>query len=240
MKTIRLYITLTFLGVIISSCSEDTVRVNDLVTYKDIYLTDYSSVKIANGFTAYITFSNTEESIKIEANENLHKHIIATKKNNKLVIRLKNSFKIKGKKTLKVHITTKSIKNFNVIADSQIYLKNTLIEDHVKIKITADSYFYGKMDVDYLELKMAADANAELFGFVNILKANLSADATLSGYGLQVEDLKLKMAADCNASATVTKTIDIEAFGDCTLSYKGNATIIHEKIKADSRLIKVK
>ena len=70
MKTSRLYILLILSGFILSSCSVDTIRVdaNDEVTYRNVYITDYSSIEIANGFTAYITFSNTEESIKIETN----------------------------------------------------------------------------------------------------------------------------------------------------------------------------
>ena len=242
MKTNRLYIILTLLGLLIlSSCSIDTIRVNadDFVTSRDVNITDYSSVEIANGFTAYITFSDTEESIKVEANENLHDYIIATKKNNRLVIRVKNNLRIKGKETLNVYITTKSINSFIATADSQIYLENALIEDDVEIKITADSFFSGQVDIDYLDLKATADVNVDLFGSVNILKANLSADAKLSGYDLKIEDLKIKMAADCNANVTVTKTIDIEAVADCTLRYKGNATIIHENLKADSEVIKI-
>ncbi|GAA3608134.1 DUF2807 domain-containing protein [Flavivirga amylovorans] len=241
MKTNRLYITLTIIGFILSSCTVDTIRVNanDTVTYRDIDIINYTSVEIANGFTAYITFSDTEESIKVEANENLHDYIIATQKNNRLVIRLKNNIRIKGKETLNVYITTKPINDFIVTADSQIYFENTLVEDDVKIKVTADSFFSGEIEADYLEFDAAADANADLSGYVNIMKAKLSGDAKLSGYDLQIEDLKMKMTADCNANITVTKTIDIEAIEDCTLRYKGNATIIRENLKEDSRIIKI-
>ncbi|MDO5971441.1 DUF2807 domain-containing protein [Flavivirga aquimarina] len=238
----RLYVVLVFIGLLgLSSCSIDTIRVDgdDIVTSRDVDITNYSSIKIANGFTAYITFSNTEESIKVEANENLHDYIIATKNNNELIIRFKKNLIIKGKETLDVYITTKSINNFTVTADSQIYLESTLVEDNVKIKITADSFFSGDLDIDYLDLEATADASADLFGNVNILNANLSADAKLSSYDLQVNDLKMKMVADCNANITVNNTIDIEAIADCTLRYKGDATIIYENVKADSRVIKV-
>ncbi|TGV01534.1 head GIN domain-containing protein [Flavivirga rizhaonensis] len=241
MKTSRLYILLILSGFIISSCSVDTIRVdaNDEVTYRNVYITDYSSIEIANGFTAYITFSDTEESIKIEANENLHDHIITSKRDDELIVRLRNNLNIRGRETLNVYITTKYINNFTATADSQIYLENTLIEDNAKIKITADSFFSGHVDANYLELKSTADSNVDLSGSVNILNAYLSADARLSGYDLEVEDLKIKMTADCNANLTVNKTIDVEAVADCTLRYKGNATIIHESLKADSRVIKI-
>ncbi|WP_303317590.1 head GIN domain-containing protein [Flavivirga abyssicola] len=241
MKTNRLYILLILLGFIISSCSVDTIRVDadDEVIYRNVYITDYSSIEIANGFTAYITFSDTEESIRIEANENLHDHIITSKRDDELIVRLRNHLNIRGRETLNVYITTKYINNFTATADSQIYLENTLIEDNAKIKVTADSFFSGHVDANYLELKTTADSNVDLSGSVNILNTYLSADAKLSSYDLEVEDLKIKMSADCNANLTVNKTIDIEAVADCTLRYKGNATVIYESLKADSRLIRI-
>jgi transcriptional antiterminator Rof (Rho-off) len=241
MKTNRLYTLLALLILLISSCSVDTIDVtnDDLVTYRTVNITDYDAVEIANAFEAYITFSDTEESIEIEANENLHNYIIAKKDNNKLVVRLKNNINVRGQETLKVHITTKSIKDFSVAADSKIILENALIEDNAKIKVSADSYFSGEVHVDYLEFRASADAKADLYGSVGLLNANMSADAKLSDYDLHVDDLKMKMSADCDANITVSNTIDIEAIADCTLSFKGNATVTHQKLTADSRIKKM-
>lgn len=241
MKTNRLYKLIAIFSIILSSCSVDNIRVtnNDVVTLRTVNITDFNAVEIANGFNAYITFSDSEESIEIEANDNLHDFIIARKEDNKLVVRIKNNVKIKGKETLKVYITTKSITDFYVAADSKIVLENTLIEDSAKIKVTADSFFSGEILAEYIELKVSADAKADLYGNVGILNANLSADASLSDFGLHVEDLKMKMAADSDANITVTNTIDIEATADCTLRYKGDATIIYQKLTADSRVKKM-
>lgn len=241
MKTNRLYIVITLLALIISSCSVDTIKVtsNDVVTYRTINITDYSALEIASNFNAYITFSDTEESIEIEANDNLHDYIIATKKGDKLEVRLRNNLSIRGQETLNVYITTKSITDFSVAADSNIYLENALVEDDVKIKVTADSFFSGEIYAGYLELKVSADARADLYGNIGLLNANLSADAELTGYDLEVEGLKIKMAADCDTDVTVTNTIDIEATADCTLRYKGDATIIYQKLTADSRIKKM-
>ncbi len=241
MKTNRIYILIALFTLIISSCSLDTIRVtnNDAVTYRTLNITDFNAIEIANSFNAYITFSDTEESIEIEANDNLHDYIIARKENNKLVVHIKNNVKIKGRETLNIYITTKSITDFSVAADSKIILQNALIKDNAKIRVTADSFFSGEVHVDHLELKAFADAKADLSGIIGLLNANLSADAQLVDYDLQVEDLKMKMAADCDANITVTNTIDIEATADCTLRYKGNATIIHQKLTADSRIKKI-
>ncbi|MFI1773716.1 GIN domain-containing protein [Thalassobellus citreus] len=241
MKTNRLLSIIAIIGLTLNSCSVDSIRVsaNDTITYKNIPVSDYNAIEISNDFNAYVTFSETEESIEIEANENLQSLVVATIKNNKLTVKLKNNIHIKGSATLNVYITTNSITDFKVAADSKIYLENALVEDDVKIQVTADSFFSGEVDIYNLELKLAADAKADLYGSVSQLKTNLSADAKLSDYDLVVEDLIIDMAADCDANITVTNTIDIDATADCVLRYKGNADIIHQHLTADSRIKKM-
>ncbi|MFI1744021.1 GIN domain-containing protein [Thalassobellus sediminis] len=241
MKTNRLVIIIAIIVLTLNSCSVDSIRVsvNDTITYKDIPVSEYNTLEISNNFKAFVTFSDTEESIKIETNENLQDLVIATIKNNKLTVKLKNNIHINGSATLNVYITTKSITEFKVAADSKIYLENTLVEDDVNIQVTADSFFSGEVDINNLELKLSADAKADLYGSTSLLKTNLSADAKLSDYDLVVEDLIIDMAADCDANITVTNTIDIDATADCVLRYKGNADIIRKHLTANSRIKKM-
>ena len=242
MKTNRNHIVLIALAFILSSCSVETIRVsaNDSIITKEISTSNYSAIEIANSFNAYVTFSDTEELVIVESNENLDEFVIAKVKDGKLIVRLMNNINIKGQETLNVYITTKSITDFRVTANSNIYLKNTLTTDNAKIKVTADSFFSGEVEVVDLQLTIEADAKADLYGHANHLDARLSADAKLSDYDFNVDDLKLKMTADCETDITVNNTISIEAIADCRLRYKGDAAaIVHKDLRADSRIIKV-
>ena len=241
MKTNRYYILLIVLALTLTSCHTENINVspNDTIVFIDIPVEDYNTMEIANSFDAYVRFSDTEESIRIEANSSLQHLINATIKNNKLTVKLKNNVNIKGSPTLVVYINAASIDNFKVAADSKITLENTLVSNESTINISADSYFTGEVNVDKLNLKAAADARADLYGTVDYLNADLSADVRVSDYDLIVNDLKLKMVADCDTELTVNNSIHIDATADCVLKYKGNAAIIHQHLKADSRIIKM-
>lgn len=241
MKTNRLLSIITIIVLTFSSCSVDSIRINsdDEVTTKTINITDFNSVEIANDMNAYITFSDTEEYIEIEANENLHNYIIAKKDGDKLIIKLKNNINIRGHKTLNVYITTKQIDKFKALADTKIYLQNALITNSAEITVSADSYFTGEVDVNYLKIIASTDAKVDLYGNANTLNAKLSADAKLEDYDLIINNLKIDMAADCDANLTVLETIDIDAAADCVLRYKGDAVITHQYLRADSKIIKV-
>ncbi|MEP1488377.1 MAG: DUF2807 domain-containing protein [Algibacter sp.] len=241
MKTNRLVLIITSISLIFSSCSIDAIRVtsDDEITFKTIDITDFNTIEIANDMNAYITFSDTEEHIEIEANENLHKYITAKKEGDKLIVKLKNNLNIRGAETLNVYITTNQIDAFKALADAKIYLQNTLITNSAEITVSADSYFTGEVDVNYLKVAAFADAKVDVYGYVNTLSTKLSADAKLEGYDLIVNNLKIDMAADCDANLTVLETIDIDAAADCVLRYKGDAIIIHQNLRVDSKIIKV-
>ncbi|WP_136481040.1 GIN domain-containing protein [Cognatitamlana onchidii] len=241
MKTNRHYIVLIVISFFLCSCHEENIGVypDDSISFKDIVVENYHSIEIANNVSAFITFSDTEESITIESNSNLQDLIVAKIANNTLTVKLKNNIHLKSTPTLNVYITTKSIENIKAAADSNIKLENTWIANEAHINITADSNFTGPIDVNTLNLKATADAQADLYGDVNYLDAFLSADAALIDYDLKVHDLKLKMTADCVANLTVSHTISIDAVADCTLNYRGHASIIHKRLKADSKIRKM-
>ncbi|MBU3822209.1 DUF2807 domain-containing protein [Flavobacteriaceae bacterium XHP0103] len=241
MKLNKIYTALFILAITLFSCSIDSINVrgNDVTTFSNLDYTGFTGLEVSGGFKVYVTFSETEESVQIEANENLHQFIETSLVNNSLVVKLKNNINIKGQPTLNIYITTKSINEFSAIADTNIYLENTLIADNVKINISSDSAFSGELFANTLNLKAMADANADLKGSINKLNADLTADAKLLSYNLNVKDLKLNMVADCDAFLTVTNTIDVDASADCLLRYKGDAVITYQHLTADSRIEKI-
>jgi len=239
MKTNNIYIALITLIISLTSCSVDTIRIssNDPITYRDIRnIDDYSKIEIANDINAYITFSDTEESIEIEATDVLQDHISATIENNKLNIKFKGSINYRGNATLNVYIKTKSIIDFKASSDSKIYLENVLAENNTKISVSSDAYFTGEVDVDNLEISASSDANVDLYGYVNTLDAHIASDAKLSDYDLEVSHLEINMSSDAKAYLTVTETMDINDYSDAALYYKGNAVITDINLNSDAKV----
>ncbi len=229
MKHLKSFILLTFISsVILSSCSVDY----STVTFKEVPVNDYSSVKIDDGITTYITFSDTEESIEIEANEYLQSTVEVTIENGLLDIKRNDSNAIEDNETLNVHITTKSITHIS--GSSTVHLKNTLVADYLKI---SGGSFNGDIDVNNLDINIIKNAN--ISGSAKKVTVNLFAESKIQGYNLEVDDLKIEMLALCEANMTVNNTIDIEAKKDCIFRYKGNADVVREVLGENSQLIKI-
>ncbi|MBJ6369239.1 GIN domain-containing protein [Snuella sedimenti] len=236
------YIILCFTIAIINACSIDSINVSgsNIITTKSINASNFSDLEVNGNFNVYVKFSDTETSLEIEANSNLHKYIITTVENNKLYIRLKDNIFIDGNSTLNVYITTKSITDFTAVGNSNMHLQNLLIEDNAKVNLLGNCQFLGEVAINNkLQIEASGDATVNLFGNAHILEADLAVNTTLLNYDLQVEHLKLKMFADCMANITVNSSISIDATVDCTLYYKGNATILNKDLSINSKLIKI-
>jgi hypothetical protein len=230
----------TALCLLFFSCSVDKIiGVSDEITTKHIYVSNFTRLEVSDDFNAYIIFSDTEESVKIEANENLHRHIIIENDGGRLNIRFKNNLNVIGRETLNVFITTKRINDFRANGDSKITLNNLLTDSSIKIRVTGDSYFYGEIDANNLELIVLGDSKADLYGYAKNLDADLAGDSSLIDYDLTVENLKIKLSGDSDAYLTATESIEIDASGDSSLHYKGGAIITYQHLTGDSKIVKL-
>lgn len=226
-------------SLLLSSCTIDRIlSVSDHVTTKHVHTSSFTKLEVSNGFNTYITFSDSEERVEIEANENLHQYVAIKNNEGKLTIRIKDNFKFIGEKTLNLYITTAKISDFNAHNDTKISLDNLLVGNNIKISLSDDSSFYGEIDVDNLELRVHRDSKVDLYGNVNNLDADLSEDSSLTDYDLTVRDLTIELSDDSKAYLTVTDYIDIDAHRDSYLYYKGDAVITHEHITGGSKIRK--
>lgn len=236
----KLILISTTLSLLFFSCTVDhIIGISDDVTTKHIHVSNFTRLEVSNDFNAYITFSDTEESVEIEANDNLHRHIIVENDGGRLIIRLKNNLNVIGRETLNVYITTRKINDFRVNGDSRITLNNLLSDSSIKIRATGDSYFYGEIDTNNLDLIILGDSKADLYGYVKNLDADLAGDSSLIDYNLTVENLKVKLSGDSDAYLTITKSIEIDASGDSSLHYKGDAIVTHQHLTGDSKIVKL-
>lgn len=238
MKKIAIYTLLLVLIISQISCISESIRVSGEVSTISYAFSDYDALEISNDFNAFIKFSDTEEKIEVEANDNLHQHIIIKMINGKLSIKLKNLINVRGKEVLNLYITTRKIIDFKASGDSNITLENELISPNINIEVTGDSNFAGAITTSNLKILARGDSKVDVYGNADDLNAILQGDSKLDDYDLLVKDLKIKLSGDSTAHLSVSESIDVDASGDSYLYYKGEATIIFERLTGGSRIIK--
>jgi len=236
MKIQKIIIALVLTVGFLTSCNHDSIRASDEVNSLNYSIPDYSRIKVSNAFNVYVTFSDTEESVRIEANENLHNEIIVKRDGNALVIRLKKLTNVRGNATLNAYITTKNIVEFDMTGASNLTLENVWDIQNGTIELSGASDFTGEVLADRLELDLGGASGANIYGSVGSMYADLSGSSDIRDYDLSVERLNIEMSGASEAFLSVSELIDIEASGASELNYKGAAEIGRKELSGASEI----
>ncbi|CAM3618292.1 head GIN domain-containing protein [Zobellia roscoffensis] len=236
MKTKTIFIAMALACGILTSCDYDHIRASDEITTKDLTISDYDGLKVSNAFDVYVTFSDNKEEIQIEANDNLQDRIVVAREGNEVIIKLKRYTTVSGNPTLKAFITTKDISEFDLSGAASVTLESPWNTERGKIELSGASDLTGEVFADYLNVDLNGASEADIYGEVKSVHANLSGSSDFRNYDLQIERLNIDLSGASEAFLTATESIDVEATGASTLNYKGTAVINHERIKGASQL----
>ncbi len=236
MKTTKIIIGLILAIGFLNSCDHDTIRATGEVTSLDYSIPSYSELKVSDAFNVYVTFSETEESVRIEANDNLHDKIIVKREGNTLVIKLDKFTSVRGNATLNAYIVTNDISTFDIRGASRLILENKWTVSDGRIDLSGSSDFTGEVNAERLYLDTTGASSLDLFGSTNWLNGKLKGSSSIHDYDLSVDNLKIELSGASEAFLEVNETIDITASGASVLSYKGNAVVNNKKLTGSSEV----
>nr|WP_299346352.1 head GIN domain-containing protein [Allomuricauda sp.] len=238
MKSRLIYGLIMATALIMSSCDSESIRASNEISTVEYSFSGYSGLQVSSNFEAFVRFSNSEESIEIEANENLQDKIIVSKDGNTLRIRLKDNVGIRGNATLKAYITTTEISNFQTSGNSLIELENLLVTDNLNLLASGNSRFLGNVDVERLTADATGNSVLNVYGLAANINARLEGNSLMKDYDLFTENLTLSMSGGSEVFLSVSNTIDVDASGNSELNYKGNAEIVRERLSGNSKVRK--
>lgn len=203
MKSIQRIAIALFLGFTVTSCVQESIWVSEEVSTRDYDFDNIRALQVSSDFRAYVTFSDTEEKVSIKANDNLFRRIDAYMEGSKLVVKLENNVRVRGKETMELYVTTKNISKFKASADAAIYMESPINTNTVSIELSSDAYFEGDITADDLELHMASDSEAEMYLDVQDAYLNLSSSSRLQGES-KIKDAKIRLASDAEVDMVGT------------------------------------
>ena len=240
MKTKAILVALFALSILFTSCkkNEDVTPSNDVTTVNKS-ISGYSQLNVSDPFKVYVTFSDTEEKIQIEANSNIQQYISCEKKNNQLVIYLDDNVNISGTTTLNVYITTKQLDAFYAAGATTIQLQNELNGGNVSVELTGASTFNGTMNIDKLNSKLTGASNLNLTGTSASIELDATGASNLSDYGFETNSLTCDLEGASNVYLTIQQTLDVKASGGSNVYYKGNGVVSSQDLSGGSTIQKM-
>jgi len=240
MKTQIFLTAIIFFSVIFTACENtENVIPNDNVTIQVHSYSDYDRIETEAAFTIYVEFSDTEETIRIETNDNLHQYIEVKKESNTLIIGIRDNININGPATLNAYITTKNVSGYAASGASRIFVDDELSAEDVSIFLSGASQFTGEVFAIDLYGEISGASTIQLTGETESSNFTASGASKIGGFGFSTEYLNVNFSGASMLNLTVTDKLDVVASGGSIISYKGSGVVNSQILTGGSQIFKV-
>ncbi|MCK5846906.1 MAG: DUF2807 domain-containing protein [Bacteroidales bacterium] len=186
-------------------------------------LSTFNAIDAGNAFDIIIT-KGDNQSVVIEADDNLMEKIITSVKGNELKLSTKGS--INNSTKMKVHITMAELIGVDLSGAATLLSESRFDNDDMEIEQSGASSMELKLRCKNLDIDISGAANIKLSGFTNNMEAECSGASNISAFNLEVENAVVDCSGASNAKLFITKSLSGEASGASNITYKGSPTKI--------------
>ena len=222
---------------------DNYIKLSEEITTETKDITQFEKIDVSEDFKVYIRFSDTEEKIEIEANENLHDLIVVEKEGKTLKIHTKpySSYGGSGRDSgaeekLVAYITAKRLTEIKGDEDVVFELLDKLSAESLTINLTEDCTIEGMIEVSHLEVKLDEDCTVDIDGSAKTMEVDANEDCKINGRDFVVGNLSIELTEDSEAKLTVNGDINLLAKEDSYFYYKGEGTFTRKKLRGDSEV----
>jgi hypothetical protein len=220
MKATKYIMILTILAVTISAEAQlrKTVYARGPVTTEDRQAGSFHSVSVSTGITVYLS-QGSKESIKVEADENLHEYIVTEIRGG--VLNIYSNFNIRNAKSRKVYVTINEIESLKTSSAGDIIGQTPIVAD--MLTLTTSSAGNINLDVKASEIKSVTSSSGDITirGTADKIVANLNSAGDLNAFDLTVKEADISVSSAGDAKITVTERLKARASSAGDIHYKG-------------------
>jgi len=226
MKNLRI-LTLAITILSFAACSHaqmrKTVHGDGNVIKKERKTDSFTGVKVSSGIDVYLR-QGPDESMFVEADENLHEYIITEVRGG--VLNVYTDANIREAERKRVYVTMKEINSLRTSSAGDIVGETPVRTD--KLNLSASSAGDIKVEVYAREitLNISSSGDITLTGEAEILDGDLSSAGDLNAYELIVNQANISASSAGNADINVSEKITARASSAGDINYKGNPKYI--------------
>ena len=202
----------------------------EIITTKieDRHLSGFNAVSLSGSFDVYITQGSTE-SVKVEAPDNVIDHIITEVNGGVLKIYNKNdnSFhwsEIFGShKKIAIYVTAKDLNSIGVSGSGDIFFKEGIHTNSLKLRVSGSGDMYGKVDVKTLESSISGSGDVKLSGRADDSTVSVVGSGDFEARNLVTVNTAVRVSGSGNADISASNRVDASVSGSGDIRYTGGA-----------------
>jgi hypothetical protein len=213
--------------VIFSSCRFVTgkrVRGNGNVRTEQRSVGSFTAVASHGSFNVYV--SNGQQSVKIEAEDNLLPYIDTYVDGATLHVRTREDAWLRPSRQIKIYVSAPDFTSIHSYGSGDI-IGQSKITDSSKLELAVSGSADIKMDVTApeIESEISGSGDIDLTGQTKSFRSRINGSGSVKAMGLQSEDATVKIFGSGNADVFASVKLDVHVAGSGDVRYKGNAQV---------------
>ncbi|MBP8960378.1 MAG: DUF2807 domain-containing protein [Bacteroidales bacterium] len=240
MKTNRILITailfMSLSAVCVNAQFYRSVTGNGNVVTKERPAPYFDGVRVSTGIDVYLS-QGDKESIKVEADENLHEYIVTEVKGGILNVYFDN-VSIRSAKTKKVYVTIKNVRSLKTSSAGDIIGETPIRCEYISLSSSSAGDITLELYAKYVDIEISSSGNIKLKGEADTLNASLSSAGDLNAFDFKVKEAKINVSSAGDAEIYVTNKLiaNVSSAGDVV--YDGNPEYLDARSSSAGRIKK--
>lgn len=237
----KIFIQAILISIVSSSCNSFGKRIEGSgnVTSQDRSLTGFSGIRSSGFFDVYLS-SGSAQSVRVEAEDNLHSYIETTLDGDDLEIDTKEGYNLQPAKKVKIYITSPDFKKVRLSGSGDIISQNRIAgKDKIELSLAGSGNIKVDMNAPSVDAEMAGSGDINLSGQVKKFDGKLSGSGNIRAMDLKTEETTIRISGSGNADVYASEKLEVKVAGSGNVRYKGGVQEVISKITGSGSVKKV-
>ena len=196
-----------------------TVYGNNHVVKKTREAGQFTGLKVSSGIDVYLQ-QNDNESIVVEADENLHEYILTEARDG--ILHVYTDVNIREAKMKRVYVTMKKVTSLKTSSAGDIIGETPVKGTDIEISASSAGNIRLEVYAKKIEVNISSSGDVSLTGEAETLNADLSSAGDLEAFNLKVKNADVSVSSAGDARVNVSEKITAHASSAGDISYQGD------------------
>jgi hypothetical protein len=202
-----------------------SVRGNHDVVKEDRKAGNFTGLKVSSGVDVILRQGN-DESVTVEADENLLEYIVTEVKGDVLNVYVDN-VNIRDAERMRAYVTMKEINSVKTTSAGDVTGETPIEADRLSLSASSAGNIKLEVTAKEIEIDISSSGDITVTGKADFLDGHLSSAGDLNAYELEVREADTSASSAGDANINVTERITARASSAGDISYRGNPKYIN-------------
>lgn len=200
-----------------------SVHGNHNVTKSERNPGSFTGIKVSSGVDVYLK-QGDNESITVEADENLHEYIITEVKGG--ILHVYTEANIRDAEKERVYVTMKEINSVETSSAGDVVGESPVRSERLELSASSAGDITLEIYTKLVEIDISSSGDMTLSGETDNLKADLSSAGDLKAYKLKTREADISVSSAGDADINVSEKITARASSAGDINYTGDPKYI--------------